>query len=70
MDKISALINTSVDDAKASLLCTLNRDPQEAKDTAEHVLAAIPSLKGNMTRVAMLRTIIRKANKQLLATSK
>ncbi|CAH8242391.1 conserved hypothetical protein [Vibrio aestuarianus] len=78
MDKVNSLINTSVSDAKGSLECMLARAPQEAKVLAQKVLAqkvldrlGKPSVGcGNMTRISMLRTIVRKAEKQLLATSK
>ncbi|MEZ8650455.1 hypothetical protein AB6D92_15870 [Vibrio splendidus] len=49
------------------------RNPQEAKELARKVLGGLgrPSVGcGNMTRISMLRTIVRKADKQLLATSK
>lgn len=51
----------------------LARNPQEAKELAQKVLDGLgrPSVGcGNMTRLSMLRTIVRKADKQLLATSK
>ncbi|MCF7495035.1 hypothetical protein L3V35_08235 [Vibrio sp. L5-1] len=73
MDKVTTLIRTSVDDAKGSLECMLARDPQEAKVLALKVLDRLgkPSVRcGNMTRISMLRTIIYKVDKQLLATSK
>ncbi|MFA0629929.1 hypothetical protein AB4589_19325 [Vibrio sp. 10N.222.49.A3] len=73
MDKVITLIGTSVDDAKGSLECMLAHDPQEAKILAQKTLDRLgkPSVKcGNMTRISMLRTIVRKADKQLLATSK
>ncbi|MBE8578617.1 hypothetical protein [Vibrio sp. OPT18] len=69
------LIESSVEDAKLTLECVLNRDPQKAKDAAEQVLGQLPMPKrtdmmpGQMTRIAMLRTIVKQANK-LLATSK
>lgn len=76
MDKVTALINTSVDDAKSTLECMLKKDAQAAKELATKALERLPLPKrtgmtnGNMTRIAMLRTVVRKANKQLLATSK
>lgn len=66
MKRIDALINTSVEDARASLECILQRDANEAKSLALQTLDAIP-MHSNMTRTAMLRTIVRKADKQLLA---
>ncbi|MDH5949920.1 hypothetical protein [Vibrio crassostreae] len=56
-----------------SLECMFARNPQEAKELARKVLDGLgrPSVGcGNMTRISMLRTIVRKADKQLLATSK
>lgn len=71
MDKVKALINTSVADAKSSLECRLVNDPQAAKELAQKALEKLsPSFgSGNLTRIAMLRTIVRKADK-LLAESK
>lgn len=70
MDKAKSLINTSVADAKCSLECMLLKDAQAAKDLAEKALEQLPLAKcgGHMTRIAMLRTVVRKADK-LLATS-
>lgn len=73
MDNVKSLINTSVDDARQSLQCMLNRAPQAAKELAQKVLDKLGRPRigcGNMTRISMLRTIVRKADKQLLATSK
>ncbi|HIF6161558.1 TPA: hypothetical protein ACX3IN_002515 [Vibrio parahaemolyticus] len=65
------LIESSVDDAKLTLECLLNQNPEQAKDAAKQALdyLPIPKRKGHMTRVAMLRTIIKRADK-LLAKSK
>ncbi|EHJ9983667.1 hypothetical protein V8T50_03420 [Vibrio parahaemolyticus] len=65
------LIESSVEDAKLTLEDVLNHNPQMAKDAAKQALdyLPIPKRKGHMTRVAMLRTIIKRADK-LLATSK
>ncbi len=73
MNKVNALINTSVSDAQSSLECMLANNPQDAQELAQKVLDRLgkPSIgSGNMTRIAMLRAIVRKAEKQLLATSK
>ncbi|CAH8242718.1 conserved hypothetical protein [Vibrio aestuarianus] len=75
MDKVNSLINTSVADAKSTLECMLNKEPKKAKELAEKALDKLPlpmphQRNGQMTRIAMLRTIVRKADKQLLATSK
>ncbi|MDE1350402.1 hypothetical protein L9W80_09585 [Vibrio aestuarianus] len=73
MNKVNSLINTSVSDAQSSLECMLARNPQEAKELAQEVLDRLgkPSMGcGQMTRISMLRAIVRKAKKQLLATSK
>lgn len=73
MDKVNSLINTSISDAQSSLECMLARNPQDAKKLAQDALVRLgkPSMGcGNMTRISMLRTIVRKAEKQLLATSK
>ncbi len=72
MNKVNALINTSVSDAKSSLDCMLANNPQDAKELAQKVLDRLGKPRigsGNMTRIAMLRAIIRKAEKQLLATT-
>ncbi|HHC7130703.1 TPA: hypothetical protein ACN37W_004538 [Vibrio parahaemolyticus] len=69
------LIESSVDDAKLTLECALNQDPHMAKSCAQHALELLPMPKrigmmsGQMTRIAMLRTIIKRADK-LLAKSK
>ncbi|EGR1074285.1 hypothetical protein EFU47_08900 [Vibrio cholerae] len=73
MDKVNSLINTSVSDAQSSLECMLARNPQDAKKLAQEVLDRLGKPRmgcGNMTRISMLRTIVRKAEKQLFATSK
>ncbi|MGL4829936.1 MAG: hypothetical protein ACRCXG_11630 [Vibrio sp.] len=73
MDKVNSLINTSVSDAQSSLECMLARNSQDAKKLAQEVLDRLGKPRmgcGNMTRISMLRTIVRKAEKQLFATSK
>lgn len=73
MDNVTSLVNTSVSDAKDSMECMLAKSPKEAKELAQKVLEHLgkPTMGcGNMTRISMLRTIVRKADKQLLATSK
>lgn len=74
MNKSSTLINTSVSDAKATLDCMLLNNPERAKELAEQALSQLPKpmagiKNSQMTRIAMLRTTIKRANK-LLATSK
>ncbi|EHK2923183.1 hypothetical protein J7Y46_003012 [Vibrio parahaemolyticus] len=69
-----SLISTSVTDAKSTLECLLNNKPQRAKELAEQTLNKLPVPSPNernwhMTRIAMLRTIVRRADK-LLETSK
>ncbi|EJB8688803.1 hypothetical protein C1S99_10745 [Vibrio parahaemolyticus] len=69
------LIEASVEDAKLTLECVLNQDPHMAKNCAQHALELLPMPKrtgmmpSQMTRIAMLRTIIKRADK-LLAKSK
>lgn len=69
------LIESSVEDAQLTLEVILNQDPQMAKDAAELALGRLPMPKrtgmmpGQMTRIAMLRTIVKQASR-LLATSK
>ncbi|EHK2924984.1 hypothetical protein J7Y46_004895 [Vibrio parahaemolyticus] len=68
------LIESSVEDAKLTLEDVLNHNPQMAKDAAKQALDYLPIPSTNernwhMTRIAMLRTIVRRADK-LLATSK
>ncbi len=74
MNSLSKLINTSVEDARAILDCKLLNNPEQAKELAEQALSQLPKpgtgiKNGHMTRIAMLRTIVRRADK-LLATSK
>ncbi len=65
------LINSSVEDAKSKLEFVLHRDPLMAKQAAEHALELLPlptrtgMMNGNMTRIAMLRTIVKRADKRL-----
>ncbi|EHK0750600.1 hypothetical protein ACEWBT_24310 [Vibrio parahaemolyticus] len=69
------LIESSVDDAQSILEFVLHRNPLMAKEAAERALTLLPMPKrtgmmpGQMTRIAMLRAIIKRADK-LLAKSK
>ncbi|MDC5753594.1 hypothetical protein [Vibrio europaeus] len=64
-NEVSALISTSVSDAKISLDNVLNKDPEEAKRLAESLLKKIGTASGQASRKKMAETIIRKANKAL-----
>ncbi len=73
MNNARELIDTSVSDAKATLDCMLINNPEQAKKMAEQALSQLPKpgtgiKNGHMTRIAMLRTIVRRADK-LLTTS-
>ncbi|MBD6947926.1 hypothetical protein [Vibrio parahaemolyticus] len=65
------LINPSVEDAKAYLEELFAHDVALAKSAAELALDRLPvgRMCGHLGRIAMLRTIIKRADK-LLATSK
>lgn len=56
---------TSVDDAKSSLACTLERDPAGTAQQALEALAELQGQEGQTSRRKMLATILRKATKLL-----
>ncbi|TNZ86909.1 hypothetical protein CGK40_24065 [Vibrio parahaemolyticus] len=69
-----SLINTSVADTRVTLDCMLLSNPERVKELAEQALSQLPEPRAgiqncHMTRIAMLRTMVRRANK-LLAKSK
>lgn len=57
------LISTSVDDARITLTCGLERNPHEVKQVAQQVLEQIEGKSGQLTRTAVMRTMIRRADK-------
>lgn len=69
MNDVTAILSTSVADAKSSLECQLMSNPQYALDNAQLALDFIDSQDatgtGHRARRAMLRTIVNKARKQL-----
>lgn len=68
MDNVKDLLNTSVADAKSSLECVLQSNPQSALADAQLTIDFINQY-GNAasqkSRLAMLATIVNKARKQL-----
>jgi len=68
MENVKALLNTSVADAKSSLECVLQSNPQSALSDAQLAIDFINQY-GNTaaqkSRLAMLATIVNKARKQL-----
>ena len=67
MENVTSLLNTSVADAKSSLECQLLSNPAKAGDMATACLdiLLVNNDGRHMSRIAMLRTIISKARKQL-----
>ena len=59
------LNGTSVDDAKGSLICTLERDPASTAREALEALVDLQGKEGHASRRKMLATILRKATKLL-----
>ncbi len=72
MDRVTYLINASVADAQQFLEGRLNKEPQTVKELAQKALETWPLRceSGNFTRIAMLRTIIKRADKLLVVKSK
>lgn len=64
MGNVTALLNTSVADAKSSLECQLMSNPAQAIKDSKACLDAICSDEHQRSRRAMLNTIINKARKQ------
>lgn len=68
MENVKALLNTSVADAKSSLECQLQSNPQQALADAQLAIDFINqygNAEGQKSRLAMLTTIVNKARKQL-----
>ncbi|RQX27382.1 hypothetical protein EHZ61_05000 [Aeromonas caviae] len=69
MDNVKALLNTSVADAKSSLECLLMSNPQQALDDAQLAVDFINQYGqaiNQKSRMAMLATIVSKAQKRLV----
>lgn len=68
MENVKALLNTSVTDAKSTLECQLQSNPQQALADAQLAIDFINQY-GNAaaqkSRLAMLATIVNKARKAL-----
>ncbi|MGY4028452.1 hypothetical protein ACW5WQ_21330 [Aeromonas rivuli] len=69
MNNVTMLLNTSVADAKSSLECQLQSNPQQALNDAQACFDVICARNDgrHFSRRAMLITIINKANKALKA---
>lgn len=66
MNEAAELLNTSVDDAKITLSLIVNRDPIAAKTLALSTIKLIaPGT--HKSRLSMLNTIVRKADKMVKA---
>ncbi|WP_303845330.1 hypothetical protein [Aeromonas sobria] len=68
MENVKALLNTSVADAKSTLECHLQSNPQQALDDAQLAIDFINqygNAEGQKSRLAMLATIVNKARKRL-----
>ncbi|MND24103.1 hypothetical protein D3C80_145180 [compost metagenome] len=68
MKNVKALLNTSVADAKSTLECHLQSNPQMAMADAQLAIDFINqygNAEGQKSRLAMLAAIVNKARKQL-----
>ncbi|MGY3895840.1 hypothetical protein [Aeromonas enterica] len=68
MENVNALLNTSVADAKSTLECQLQHNPQQALDDAQLAIDFINQYgqaASQKSRLAMLTTIVNKARKAL-----
>ena len=68
MSDVTALLNTSVADAKSSLECQLQSNPKQALSDAQLAIDFINqygNAEGQKSRLAMLTTIVNKARKAL-----
>ncbi len=63
--EITALINTSVSDAKISLEGVLRNNPEKAKKLAEGILNKLAGAESQTSRIKMVKTIARKADRAL-----
>ncbi|AZQ10137.1 hypothetical protein [Shewanella khirikhana] len=62
-EKANSLISTSVQDAEITMSSMLENNPYEAKQVAEIMLNRLEGAEGQKTRIALVKRIIRKANK-------
>lgn len=68
MENVKALLNTSVADAKSTMECHLQSNPQQAMFDAQLAIDFINEYldsEGQKSRLAMLATIVNKARKRL-----
>lgn len=68
MESVKALLNTSVADAKSSLECLLQNNPQQSMNDAQLAIDFINQYgqaANQKSRLAMLITIVNKAHKYL-----
>ncbi|MBS4699343.1 hypothetical protein [Aeromonas media] len=68
MENVKALLNTSVADAKSSLECLLQNNPQQSMDDAQLAIDFINQYgqaASQKSRLTMLSTIVNKARKRL-----
>lgn len=65
MITVKGLMTTNVAHAKSELESLLERDPDKAGMLANLTLAELEKAPGNLTRIAMLRTIVRRAENKL-----
>ena len=69
MENVKALLNTSVADAKSTMECHLQSNPQQALADAQLAIDFINQYgqaAKHRSRLAMLTTIVNKARKQLV----
>lgn len=68
MENVKALLNTSVADAKSTMECHLQSNPQQAMADAQLAIDFINQYghaEGQKSRLAMLAAIVNKARKRL-----
>lgn len=68
MENVKALLNTSVADAKSSLECLLQNNPQQSMNDAQLAIDFINQYGqavSQKSRLTMLSTIVNKARKRL-----
>lgn len=67
-NKIAGFISTSVTDAQIDLNGILAKNPAEAKAIAEGIVEKLKNSEGQVSRIKLANTIIRKADKKLKAS--
>ncbi|MCY9855429.1 hypothetical protein [Vibrio mediterranei] len=66
-NEVDRFLDKRVQAVEAELMAILKTNPRKARKLAEQALETVEGVPGQMTSIAMLRTIIRRADKQLAA---